>query len=304
MRTVGKRARVDNAFVGNAPCWPLVKNVERTLQPLGDVVGIQNRNTGRLSQAVPTHHQAIGPRNRQQRGRSERGSRNRPVAGCWIAGQMGNQVFFHANWPHARPTATMRDTERLMQIKVADVAAKIAGARQPDHRVHICAVNIDLPTVVVGDLAHIGHSFFKNPVGRWIGDHTCRKVIGVLFRHGPKVVQINVTIRGRLNWHNLPSNHMGRRRIGTVRRHRDQTNIAMTLIVCTVITCDAQQPRIFPLRARIGLHGNRVIACDITQLCRQIIDHFHVPRRLVAWDVGVQQREFVPRHRHHFRRRV
>ena len=83
MRAFCKGPRVDDALMGDAPCWPLVEHVKRALEPLGDVVGVQDRDACRLRQPLAAHHQNISPRDRQQAGRAERGCRNRPVCHRW-----------------------------------------------------------------------------------------------------------------------------------------------------------------------------------------------------------------------------
>ena len=72
---------------------------------------------------------------------------------------------FHTNWAHARPAAAMGNTEGLVQVEVANIAAQIARARQANHRVHIRAVDIDLATMLMCDLADFMHGFFETPRG-------------------------------------------------------------------------------------------------------------------------------------------
>ena len=58
---------VQHTFMCHAPRWPTVEHLKRPLQPLGDVIGVQDRDPCRLRQAVSAHHQAIRPADRQQR---------------------------------------------------------------------------------------------------------------------------------------------------------------------------------------------------------------------------------------------
>ena len=77
----------------------------------------------------------------------------------------------HPDRPHPRPAAAVRDAEGLVQVQVADVRAEVPRPRQPDQRVHVRPVEIDLPAVRVGDLADLAHRLLEDPVGRGIGDH-------------------------------------------------------------------------------------------------------------------------------------
>ena len=60
---------------------------------------------------------------------------------------------FDADRSHAGPAAAMRDAESLVQIEMADVGAVVAGAGEPDLRVQIGAVEMNLSAVEVHDLA-------------------------------------------------------------------------------------------------------------------------------------------------------
>ena len=61
---------------------------------------------------------------------------------------------FDADRSHAGPAAAMRDAESLVQIEMADVGAVVAGPAEPDLRVQIGAVEINLSAVGVHDLAN------------------------------------------------------------------------------------------------------------------------------------------------------
>ena len=83
-------------------------------------------------------------------------------------------MLFHADRPHARTTPAMRDAEGFVQVQMTHIAAQITGTRQADHRIHVRAINVDLTTRLVGDLAHIYNRFLEHPVGRRVCDHAGR----------------------------------------------------------------------------------------------------------------------------------
>ena len=72
-----------------------------------------------------------------------------------MPGQVRRQVRGHADRSHARAAAAVRDRERLVQVQVADVGADRRRARQPDLRVHVRAVHVDLAAVLVDDGADL-----------------------------------------------------------------------------------------------------------------------------------------------------
>ena len=47
-------------------------------------------------------------------------------AGADMAGQIGHQILHHADWPHAGAAAAVRNAKGFVQIKVADIATKLA----------------------------------------------------------------------------------------------------------------------------------------------------------------------------------
>ena len=71
----------------------------------------------------------------------------------------------HADRPHARAAAAVGDAEGLVQVEVADVGADVARAAEPDLRVHVGAVHVDLPAVLVHDRADLPDRPLEHAVG-------------------------------------------------------------------------------------------------------------------------------------------
>ena len=141
---------------------------------------------------------------------------------------MRRQMRLDADRAHAGAAAAMRDAEGLVQVQVADIAAQIARARQADHRVHVGAVDIDLAAMLMGDLADVVTVSSNTPWVRGIGDHAGRQIVAVLFGLGAEILQIDVAVVGRLDDTTF-SPPSGRGRVGAVRRHRDQADVAVRL---------------------------------------------------------------------------
>ena len=72
-----------------------------------------------------------------------------------IARQEIDEVLRDADRAHARTAAAVRNAERLVQVQMADVGADVARPRETDHRVHVRAVEVHLPAVLVHDLADV-----------------------------------------------------------------------------------------------------------------------------------------------------
>ena len=53
----------------------------------------------------------------------------------------------------ARAAAAVRDAERLVQVQVRDVGAELARRRETDERIQVSAVDVDLASVRVDDVA-------------------------------------------------------------------------------------------------------------------------------------------------------
>ena len=74
----------------------------------------------------------------------------------------------------------MRNTEGLVQIEVAHVGAELSWLCQPNKRIEVRSINIDLATVLMNESTNIGDGCFKNTVCGWVGNHECCEFCGVL----------------------------------------------------------------------------------------------------------------------------
>ncbi len=81
-------------------------------------------------------------------------------------GQIGREVRLDADRPDAGAAAAMGNAEGLVQIHVADIGADVAGPGQPDQRIEIGAVEIDLPAMGVDDGADVPGTFLEHAVRR------------------------------------------------------------------------------------------------------------------------------------------
>ena len=84
----------------------------------------------------------------------------------------------HADGAHPRPPAAVGDAEGLVQVEMRHVRAELPGQAETQQRVEIGAVHVDLAAVAVDHLADLDNGFLEHAVGRGIGDHQRRQVVG------------------------------------------------------------------------------------------------------------------------------
>src|SRR3979411_1324956 len=94
--------------------------------------------------------------------------------------QERRQMGFDADRPHPGTAAAVRNAEGLVQIEMADIGAVIAGPRQPDLRIHVGAIEIDLSAMAMHDLANLAYVLLEHAMGRGIGDHHSGEILAVL----------------------------------------------------------------------------------------------------------------------------
>ena len=111
-----------------------------------------------------------------------------------VVGQERREVCPHSDRADARSATTVRDTEGLVQIQVADVRTELARTSQPDHRVEVCPVHVDLTACGVNQFAHLADVILEHPVGGWVGDHDRGEVLGVLADLGPEIVEVYLAL--------------------------------------------------------------------------------------------------------------
>src|SRR5690606_35119777 len=127
--------------------YTTVYNPVRVVQPLGQVVGIEDCHLGRFRQPFRSHHPDITV------GDGEYASTS--VGGCRdgvglrfedhrMSGQERYQVFGHADGAHSRSATTVGDGKCLMQVQVANIGTDGAGVGHSYLGVHVCAIHINL----------------------------------------------------------------------------------------------------------------------------------------------------------------
>ena len=83
---------------------------------------------------------------------------------------------FDSDWTNAWAPSSMRNTERLVEIQVANVRTQVGWPAQTNQGVQIRSVHINLTAVPMDNLAQVDNAFFKDAVSRGIRHHQCAEL--------------------------------------------------------------------------------------------------------------------------------
>ena len=98
--------------------------------------------------------------------------------------------------------------------------------------------------------------------------------------------------------------HLRGRRIGPVRRRRNQADVAMCFAAACVVRADDEQARVLALRPCIGLQRDRRVAGRRAEHALQPGDHLAIAFGLIGGSERVHVRELAPGDRNHLGDRV
>src|SRR5471030_1224271 len=308
---IGQRTQVEDALVRDQAVVARVQHRVVRRQTARHVIGVQDCRLGGGGQTFRAHHRDVHPRNWQDAGRAERrgadgadAGRVALVAAGALVGQELGQVRADADRADARTAAAVRDAEGLVQVQVRDVAAEGARRRHADQRVHVGAVDVDLAAVAVDDLAQFLDAFFEHAVRRRVRDHHAGQVLRVQFGLGFQIGQVDVAAGVAGGDDDLHADHIGRRRVGAVRRRWNQADVAMAFAARFVVSLDDQQAGVLALRTGVGLQRHGRVAGQCAQHLFELGDHFAVADGLRVWRERVDVGELGPGDRDHFAGRV
>ena len=144
------------------------------------------------------------------------------------------------------------------------------------------------------DFTHFTDRFFVHAVGGRISHHDAGEIIARLFRFRAQVSQIDVAIFITCHNYHLHSCHMCRSGVSSVRRSRDQADIAMPFVAAFMIMTNRQQARVFALCARVRLHTNGVVTGQFHQPVSQLRNHLLITFGLFRRAERVQFGKFRP----------
>ncbi|KAK1244515.1 hypothetical protein MKX07_003314 [Trichoderma sp. CBMAI-0711] len=187
-----------------------------------------------------------------------------------------------------RTATAVGDTERLVQVQVADVGTQRAGRGEPDLGVHVGAVHVDETAVLVDNVADLADLGLKDTVGAGVGDHDGAQLGGMLLALGFEVFQVEVARLGvALDGHDAHADHGGGRRVGAVGGDGNQADVALGAGLLLVVLADGPETGKLTLSARVGLQGRAVHAGQGGQLSRGGIKESLVALGAAVGRVGV-----------------
>ena len=192
-----------------------------------------------------------------------------------------------ADGPRPRSAAAVRGRERLVQVEVADVEAEIARPRDAEDGVEVGAVHVDLHALGVTDLGDVHDARLEHAERVRHRDHEGGDLRPHLARER---VEVDLAVGQRLHLHDLVASQRRRRRVGAVRRVRDQ-HLGAPLAARGVIGPDHQHAGELALRARRRLQRDGVHAGDLAEHARQVVHQLEGALRVFRPRQRVQPRE-------------
>ena len=123
----------------------------------------------------------------------------------------------HCNGTHTRTPATVRNTEGLVQVHVADIGTNKGRLCNACLGIEVGPIHVDLTT----DRMHLGADGFnaglKDTVGGWVGDHKRAEILGMLLNFCLKIGEVDVALGIAAHHHNGKTHHLGGCGVGAMR---------------------------------------------------------------------------------------
>ena len=161
--------------------------------------------------------------------------------------QERNQMLSNTNRTNTRASTTVRDSKGFVQIQVTDVRSNQSRTREPHLGIHVSPVHVNLSTVCMNHFSNVQDAFLKHSVRRWVCNHKRSQMSGMLFRFGPQIVQVNISLVIATHNNNPHSCHHCGRGIGPMRRRRNKTDVPMLIAPRRMIGSNHHQPCEFTL---------------------------------------------------------
>ncbi|OIQ66860.1 hypothetical protein GALL_515680 [mine drainage metagenome] len=216
-----------------------------------------------------------------------------------FAGQKRHQVGHHADRADTGAAAAVRNAEGLVQVEVADIAAKFSRCGQADQCVHVGPIDIDAPAMAVHQCAQVFDVGFEHAMRAGVGDHHGRQMGAVLFAFGLEVGHIDIAIGIASGDHDLHAGHGGASRVGAVRAARDQADVAVGLAAREVKGANRHHAGVFALAAGVGLQADPGVTGGLAQPVAQLAVEFGVTGTLPGRGKRVNGGKLGPGDRDH-----
>src|SRR5690606_41246876 len=90
-------------------------------------------------------------------------------------------MFLYADGTHAGTATAVRDCKCLVQVKVTNISTDESGSCESNRSIDVCAIHIDLSTVLVYYLGDFVHCLFVYSVSAGISNHVLSEYFRMLF---------------------------------------------------------------------------------------------------------------------------
>ncbi len=144
-----------------------------------------------------------------------------------------------------------------MQIEVADVSPESSRPTETDLGIEIGSIEVDLPAVAMHHRTDLTDPWLEDTVRGGVGHHQSGETVAELLSPGRQIIQIDVPLVIAGHRHHLQARHHGAGGVGAMGTGGDQTDVPMAVPPRVMPGPDHQQAGVLPLRAGIGLKGDR-----------------------------------------------
>ena len=278
--------------MGDGSVAAAVEDWEGAAHARGDVVGIENGESGGFAQAIRAHHADVHPWDHVDAGAAVRRAHHWPDDAA--AREEGDKMGCHADGANAGATAAVGNAEGLVEVEVADIGTDVAGAGQTDLGVHVGSVHVDLATVAMDHCADVCDGFLEHAMGGGVGDHEGSEAGSMFSSAGREVGGIDVSVGIAFHGDNLHARHDGARRVGAMGADRNEADIAVQVAAAAVPSANRQKSRVFALTPSVGSHRNGCQSGDVGEPRFELTDHGGGTFLLAGWGEGVHGGDFGP----------
>ena len=259
-----------------------------------NIVGVQQCDLGGMGQTASAHHLDVCPTDGQDAGATPRCTTDRrdglftTSLDQRMTRQERSEVLCDTNGTDTRATATVRNTEGLVKVQMADIGTNFTRRTEADLSVHVGTVHVDLTTVLVNKITGLLDLRFKHTESARVCDHDCTKLLAVLLTLGLQICHVQVSGPAlALDCHNTHTGHSCTGRVGAMGRDGNQTDITLLARLLLEVLANNAETGELALSTRVGLQRDRVEASDFCKVGFKLVDQSFVSLGLLRRSKGV-----------------
>src|SRR5690625_1077606 len=162
---------VDDELMRRTSCTSCIEYRVVRFQAGFQIVGIEDGDLCHPGEPLRSQHADVGVRDRKDARTAPRSCRyrwNSAFTACSherVGRQVWSQLVVDSYGTHSRSAATMRDTEGLVQVQMADIGADFGWRCEADLCIEVGTIHVDEPPIVVDQVADFTDLLFKDSVG-------------------------------------------------------------------------------------------------------------------------------------------